>query len=55
MPISVWAGSSLICVLQAVEVANSADVVVLAVGAAWNSDAEGGDRATLGLSPNQSQ
>ena len=28
-------------------------LVVLAVGAAWNSDGEGGDRGTLGLSPTQ--
>lgn len=39
---------------KAVETASSADVVLLAVGANWNSDGEGGDRATLGLSPNQS-
>ncbi|KAJ6613156.1 glycoside hydrolase family 3 protein [Mycena sp. CBHHK59/15] len=30
-----------------------ADVVVLAVGANWNSDGENGDRTTLGLSVNQ--
>ncbi|KAJ6476902.1 glycoside hydrolase family 3 protein [Mycena sanguinolenta] len=40
-------------VQKAVEVANTADVVVLAVGANWNSDGENGDRATLGLSVNQ--
>lgn len=40
---------------QAVELANSADVVVLAVGAAWNSDGENGDRGTLGLSPTQNE
>lgn len=40
-------------VSQAVSVAESADVVVLAVGAAWNSDGESGDRATLGLAPSQ--
>ncbi|KAF9259836.1 glycoside hydrolase family 3 protein [Marasmius fiardii PR-910] len=40
-------------VRQAVEVAKAADVVVLAVGANWNSDGESGDRATLGLSANQ--
>ncbi|KAL0564475.1 hypothetical protein V5O48_017569, partial [Marasmius crinis-equi] len=40
-------------VKQAVEVAQASDVVVLAVGANWNSDGESGDRATLGLSPNQ--
>ncbi|KAF8193226.1 glycoside hydrolase family 3 protein [Mycena galopus ATCC 62051] len=38
---------------KAVDVANTADVVVLAVGANWNSDGENGDRATLGLSVNQ--
>ncbi|KAJ7174641.1 glycoside hydrolase family 3 protein [Mycena filopes] len=38
---------------QAVDVAKGADVIVLAVGANWNSDAESGDRATLGLSANQ--
>ncbi|KAH8675919.1 glycoside hydrolase family 3 protein [Xylariales sp. PMI_506] len=38
---------------QAVEVAKEADVVILAVGAAWNSDGENGDRATLGLPPSQ--
>ncbi|KAJ7866042.1 glycoside hydrolase family 3 protein [Mycena olivaceomarginata] len=40
-------------VQKAVDVANSADVVVLAVGANWNSDGENGDRATLGLSVKQ--
>ncbi|KAJ7661448.1 glycoside hydrolase family 3 protein [Mycena polygramma] len=38
---------------QAVDVAKSADLVVFAVGANWNSDAESADRATLGLSANQ--
>ncbi|KAK8170598.1 glycoside hydrolase family 3 protein [Phyllosticta citribraziliensis] len=38
---------------KAVATAASADVIVLSVGAAWNSDGEGGDRGTLGLSPNQ--
>lgn len=38
---------------QAIEVAESADMIVLAVGAAWNSDGESGDRATLGLAPSQ--
>lgn len=38
---------------QAVQVTNDADIVILAVGAAWNSDGENGDRATLGLSPGQ--
>ncbi|KAF3766486.1 family 3 glycoside hydrolase [Cryphonectria parasitica EP155] len=40
-------------VSQAVQLAESADVIVLAVGAAWNSDGESGDRATLGLAPSQ--
>ncbi|EPE08508.1 glycoside hydrolase family 3 protein [Ophiostoma piceae UAMH 11346] len=31
----------------------NADVVVLAVGAAWNSDGENGDRHSLGLPPSQ--
>ncbi|KUI67083.1 Xylan 1,4-beta-xylosidase [Cytospora mali] len=38
---------------QAVSIAESADVIVLAVGAAWNSDGENADRATLGLSSGQ--
>ncbi|KAL7623738.1 hypothetical protein AAE478_005291 [Parahypoxylon ruwenzoriense] len=38
---------------QAVRLASSSDVVVLAVGAGWNSDGEGGDRSILGLSPSQ--
>ncbi|KAF3070865.1 Xylan 1,4-beta-xylosidase [Daldinia childiae] len=38
---------------QAVQLASSSDVVVLAVGAAWNSDGEGGDRGTLGLALSQ--
>ncbi|KAJ7069083.1 glycoside hydrolase family 3 protein [Mycena belliarum] len=40
-------------VKQAVDVAKSADLIVLAVGANWNSDGESADRATLGLSANQ--
>ncbi|KAJ5382055.1 beta-glucosidase [Penicillium cataractarum] len=40
-------------VKQAVELAGESDVVILAVGANWNSDGESGDRATLGLSPSQ--
>jgi hypothetical protein len=31
-------------------VAADADLIVLAVGAAWNSDGENAERATLGLS-----
>ncbi|KOS23180.1 Periplasmic beta-glucosidase [Escovopsis weberi] len=38
---------------QAVSVAKESDVIVLAVGAAWSSDGESGDRATLGLAPSQ--
>ncbi|KAI1426944.1 glycoside hydrolase family 3 protein [Xylaria sp. FL1777] len=38
---------------QAVQVAKSSDLVILAVGAAWNSDGESGDRGTLSLSPSQ--
>lgn len=40
---------------QAVEIAQSADVIVLAVGAAWNSDGESADRATLELPPSQDE
>jgi hypothetical protein len=38
---------------QAVQLASGADVVILAVGASWNSDGEGADRSTLGLAPSQ--
>jgi hypothetical protein len=38
---------------QAVSIAKDSDVVVLVVGAAWNSDGEGGDRGTLDLAPSQ--
>lgn len=38
---------------KSVAIAKDADVIVLAVGGAWNSDGESGDRATLGLSANQ--
>lgn len=40
---------------KAVSIAQQSDVVVLALGANWNSDGESGDRATLGFSPNQSR
>ncbi|KAJ6603052.1 glycoside hydrolase family 3 protein [Mycena sp. CBHHK59/15] len=40
---------------HAVDVAKTADLIVLAVGANWNSDAESGDRATLSLSANQTE
>ncbi|KAI0594827.1 glycoside hydrolase family 3 protein [Biscogniauxia sp. FL1348] len=38
---------------QAVGLARASDLVVLAVGAAWNSDGESGDRGTLDLAPSQ--
>lgn len=38
---------------QAVQLASTSDVIVLAVGAGWNSDGENGDRGTLGLVPSQ--
>ncbi|RYC63267.1 hypothetical protein CHU98_g2935 [Xylaria longipes] len=38
---------------QAVQIAQSSDLVILVMGAAWNSDGESGDRGTLGLSPSQ--
>ncbi|KAM0414654.1 hypothetical protein ACHAPT_013498 [Fusarium lateritium] len=40
---------------QAKGVASDADLIVLAVGAAWNSDGENGDRATLSLPPDQTK
>ncbi|KAF2184756.1 glycoside hydrolase family 3 protein [Zopfia rhizophila CBS 207.26] len=40
---------------KSASLAKDADVIVLAVGGAWNSDGESGDRATLGLSANQTQ
>jgi hypothetical protein len=40
---------------QAVSIAKDSDVVILAVGAAWNSDGESGDRGTLGLAPSQDE
>ncbi|KAJ7246014.1 glycoside hydrolase family 3 protein [Mycena rebaudengoi] len=40
-------------VQKAVDVASTTDIVVLAVGANWNSDGENGDSATLGLSVKQ--
>jgi hypothetical protein len=40
---------------QAVDLGKTSDVIVLAVGANWNSDGENGDRGTLGLSLNQSR
>lgn len=41
--------------MKAVDIASEADIIVLAVGANWDSDGEGGDRATLSLSANQTQ
>ncbi|CRG83500.1 beta-glucosidase [Talaromyces islandicus] len=38
---------------QAVNLAKSSDVIILAVGANWNSDGESADRATLSLSSDQ--
>lgn len=38
---------------QAVQLAQSSDLVILALGAAWNSDGESGDRGNLGLAPSQ--
>jgi hypothetical protein len=40
---------------KAVSVAQDADLIILAVGANWNSDGENGDRGTLGLCPNQTR
>ncbi|OQE23653.1 hypothetical protein PENSTE_c008G07139 [Penicillium steckii] len=40
---------------QAVKVASESDLIVLAMGANWNSDGESGDRSTLGLSSNQTE
>lgn len=40
---------------QAVQAVQQADTIILALGAAWDSDGESGDRATMGLSPNQTQ
>jgi hypothetical protein len=38
---------------KSVAIAKDADMIGLAVGGAWNSDGESGDRGTLGLSANQ--
>ncbi|RFU35513.1 hypothetical protein B7463_g839, partial [Scytalidium lignicola] len=38
---------------QAKSVSSDADLIVLAVGAGWNSDGESGDRAELNLAPDQ--
>lgn len=42
-------------VATAVDVAQDADLIVLTVGANWNSDGEWGDRATFSLSANQTR
>lgn len=39
----------------AVQASGDADVIIFVGGAAWNSDGENGDRATMDLSPNQSK
>ncbi|CAK7234751.1 hypothetical protein SBRCBS47491_009055 [Sporothrix bragantina] len=38
---------------NALDLAHRSDVVVFAVGSAWNSDGENGDRSSLGLPPSQ--
>lgn len=38
---------------DALDLAQQADVVILAVGSAWNSDGENADRSSLSLSPSQ--
>ncbi|KAL1593745.1 hypothetical protein SLS60_010477 [Paraconiothyrium brasiliense] len=38
---------------KSVSIAQAADVIVLALGGAWNSDGESGDRGTLGFAANQ--
>lgn len=38
---------------KAIELAGDADIIILAIGANWNSDGEGGDRASLDLSAPQ--
>ena len=38
---------------QAVTVAQDADIIILALGGTWNSDAENADRGTMGLSRDQ--
>jgi hypothetical protein len=40
---------------KSISIARDADVIILAVGGAWNSDGESGDRGTLGLSTNQTE
>ncbi|KAK3677369.1 hypothetical protein LTR78_002907 [Recurvomyces mirabilis] len=40
-------------VQNAVEIASQSDVIVLSLGAAWNSDGENGDRGIMDLSTNQ--
>ncbi|KAJ4346388.1 uncharacterized protein N0V89_010317 [Didymosphaeria variabile] len=38
---------------KSVSIAQDADVIVLALGGAWNSDGESGDRGTMGFAANQ--
>ncbi|KAF2209109.1 glycoside hydrolase family 3 protein [Cercospora zeae-maydis SCOH1-5] len=45
--------SSSSAISQAVQVAQQADTILLTLGASWDSDGENGDRATFGLSANQ--
>ncbi|KAF2733332.1 glycoside hydrolase family 3 protein [Polyplosphaeria fusca] len=40
---------------KSVAIAKDADLIVLAVGGAWNSDGESGDRGSLGLNANQTE
>lgn len=42
-------------IAQAVSVASESDIVIMALGANWNSDGESGDRGTLGLAPHQDE
>lgn len=42
-------------ITEAVSISQDADVVILALGAHWNSDAESGDRGTLDLAPHQDE
>lgn len=46
-------GSPAPALAQAISAAHTADAIVLHLGSSWSSDGEGGDRATMSLSPNQ--
>ncbi|KAL1633877.1 hypothetical protein SLS58_010933, partial [Diplodia intermedia] len=48
-------GSDAAAISHALAAATAADTILLALGANWNSDGEGGDRASLTLSPNQTR